>query len=233
MHSVLTHTHGKRQTRQPPAAVRALHIDGSRTAPTDDVLAAPWPQRPDTALLSETIRLFFISRDSDGFWVACDSQLQTGGIFLLRRSALKFARRRSEPTGCALMFLEEPHNLEIQNQGNRLIAWLRPAKRLLRRVAAKAGSIGARLLRACIEHRVSRAALEAELYRGRYKHSSKNDDDLPIVAESRVPRATNKQSDVTDNRRAWPVAIAFAILAAVMTGLIALRAMIGLPTFQR
>jgi hypothetical protein len=26
-----------------------------------------------------------------------------------------------------------------------------------------------------------RALIEAELYRNRYKHSSKNDDDLPIV----------------------------------------------------
>ena len=31
------------------------------------------------------------------------------------------------------------------------------------------------------EARMQRAAIEAELYLNRYKHSSKNDDDLPIV----------------------------------------------------
>jgi hypothetical protein len=32
------------------------------------------------------------------------------------------------------------------------------------------------------EARLQRAAIEAELYLNRYKHSSKNDDDLPIVS---------------------------------------------------
>jgi hypothetical protein len=44
---------------------------------------------------------------------------------------------------------------------------------------------GARLLmhavQAVAEARIQRAAIEAELYHNRYKHSSKNDDDLPIV----------------------------------------------------
>ena len=31
------------------------------------------------------------------------------------------------------------------------------------------------------EARMHKAAIEVELYRNRYKHSSKNDDDLPIV----------------------------------------------------
>ena len=31
------------------------------------------------------------------------------------------------------------------------------------------------------EARMHKAAIEAELYLNRYKHSSKNDDDLPIV----------------------------------------------------
>ena len=34
---------------------------------------------------------------------------------------------------------------------------------------------------ASAEARMQRAAIEAELYLKRYKHSSKNDDDLPIV----------------------------------------------------
>ena len=44
---------------------------------------------------------------------------------------------------------------------------------------------GARLfshaVEAIAEARMQRAKIEAELYHNRYKHSSKNDDDLPIV----------------------------------------------------
>jgi hypothetical protein len=49
----------------------------------------------------------------------------------------------------------------------------------------KAIARGARLfmhaVQAVAEARMQRAAIEAELYHNRYKHSSKNDDDLPIV----------------------------------------------------
>ena len=38
-----------------------------------------------------------------------------------------------------------------------------------------------RMFDAIAEARVHRAMIEAELYRKRYLHSSKNDDDLPIV----------------------------------------------------
>ncbi len=37
------------------------------------------------------------------------------------------------------------------------------------------------MIDAIAEARMHKAAIEAELYRNRYKHSSKNDDDLPIV----------------------------------------------------
>ena len=36
-------------------------------------------------------------------------------------------------------------------------------------------------VQAVAEARMQRVAIEAELYHNRYKHSSKNDDDLPIV----------------------------------------------------
>ena len=49
----------------------------------------------------------------------------------------------------------------------------------------KAIRSGVRLLMHTVEviaeARMQRAAIEAELYLNRYKHSSKNDDDLPIV----------------------------------------------------
>ena len=49
----------------------------------------------------------------------------------------------------------------------------------------KAIRSGTRLLLHAVEviaeARLQRASIEAELYLNRYKHSSKNDDDLPIV----------------------------------------------------
>ena len=47
---------------------------------------------------------------------------------------------------------------------------IRGGTRLLMRVAEVIG-----------EARMQKALIEAELYRNRYKHSSKNDDDLPIA----------------------------------------------------
>jgi hypothetical protein len=39
----------------------------------------------------------------------------------------------------------------------------------------------ARTMQAASEARLQQAKIEVELYRNRYKHSSKNDDDLPVV----------------------------------------------------
>jgi hypothetical protein len=145
------------------------------------------------------------------------------------------------------MILEETHNLDIENRGNRFVAQLRPAKRLMRRLASKLAAVvgtaianarvlGARWSRAYIEDRMLRAAVEVQLYRGRYKHSNKNDDDLPVVGrtEALTPARTMKgQSIVGAIRRAQPVIIAFAIFALILTGIIGLRVAIWLPTFNR
>jgi hypothetical protein len=58
---------------------------------------------------------------------------------------------------------------------------LKAAGDRVKKAATKAGLAIARFMEALAEARMHRAAIEAELYRGRYKHSSKNDDDLPIV----------------------------------------------------
>ena len=172
---------------------------------------------------------------------------EIGGIFLSQRSALRFAQRCSEPTRCATMILEDTHNLDIENRGNRFAAQLRPTKRLVRRLASKLTAlvgpaitktrlIGTRLSRAYIEDRMLGAALEVELYRGRYKHSNKNDDDLPVVGrtEALTPARTTKDQPIFGAiRRAQPVIIAFAIFALVLAGIIGLRVTIWLPTFNR
>ena len=49
---------------------------------------------------------------------------RTGGVFLFKKSALRFAKKNSGTSGCATMFLAERLELDVENRGNRLIAWI-------------------------------------------------------------------------------------------------------------
>ncbi|MGB9043919.1 MAG: hypothetical protein WCC81_15770 [Pseudolabrys sp.] len=51
----------------------------------------------------------------------------------------------------------------------------------LRKMFAAAGRLCVNIFDAIAEARAQKAMLEAELYLNRYKHTSKNDDDLPVV----------------------------------------------------
>lgn len=51
----------------------------------------------------------------------------------------------------------------------------------LRGMLAAAGRRCASIFEAIAEARAQKAMIEAELYLNRYKHASKNDDDLPVV----------------------------------------------------
>ena len=86
--------------------------------------ATKFPRRPDTGVLSETIPLFFIGRNKNGLWVAREAEGRIGGVFLLKRSALRFVKKNSVPVGCATMFLAERFELDVENQGNPLVTWL-------------------------------------------------------------------------------------------------------------
>jgi hypothetical protein len=88
----------------------------------------------DPGIVNEAIPAFFIGRNRDGFWLARDVKGQTGGMFLFERSALSFARRHSRPLGCATIFPSERFELDLENQGNTLVA---PLGRLMR-LAARA-----------------------------------------------------------------------------------------------
>lgn len=57
-------------------------------------------------------------------WVAREAEGRTGGVFLLKQSALHFAQRKSAPVGCATMFLAEPIELDTENLGNPLVRWI-------------------------------------------------------------------------------------------------------------
>jgi hypothetical protein len=51
----------------------------------------------------------------------------------------------------------------------------------VRKAIARGARLFSHAVEAIAEARMQRAKIEAELYHNRYKHSSKNDDDLPIV----------------------------------------------------
>jgi hypothetical protein len=184
--------HPQRRRAKRSAAAGRVKRHGPMRQPVAPTAATRLPQRPDPSILSEAIPLFFIGRNKDGFWVALDADGSVGGIFLLKRSALQFANTNTQPRGCATMFLSERFELDIENKGNPLAAHFGAARRIVSRLAqqlaasagkmvAAAPTLIARLSRALTEKRVHRVAIESELFRGRYKHASKNDDDLPIV----------------------------------------------------
>jgi hypothetical protein len=149
------------------------------------------PRRPDASALSEAIPLFYIGRNKSGLWVVREAAGGSGGLFLFKQSAARFARRQSEPAGCAMMFLAEPFELDVENQGSRVASLLAAAGEVAaRRMPLLARCVGsvvaewrkliAEISDAFASQRRHREAIEQELFRGRYTLSSKNDDDLPI-----------------------------------------------------
>ena len=51
----------------------------------------------------------------------------------------------------------------------------------LRKIFAATGCLCANVFDAVAEARAQKAMIEAELYLNRYRHTSKNDDDLPVT----------------------------------------------------
>jgi hypothetical protein len=90
---------------------------------------AEFPRRPGSGVLSESIPLFFIGRNNRGLWIAREAEGRTGGVFLFKQSAVRFAQKYSAPTGCATMFLADRFELDVENHGHPLVAWLDAALR--------------------------------------------------------------------------------------------------------
>jgi hypothetical protein len=155
-------------------------------------LAAQLPSRPDDSVLSATIPLFYIGRNSYGFWVAREAEGRGGGLFFFKCEAMRFARTWSAPVGCAMMFLNEPFELDLENQGDRLVE---PVQSAIEAVAYRAPRLAsfarmaftewrklvAQVSRVFAGARRNREAIENDLFHDQYMLSSKNDDDLPIV----------------------------------------------------
>ena len=96
----------------------------------------------DASVIDASIPTFFVGRNRDGFWIARDANGENGGIFLLKSSALAFARRVSEPSGCATVFPSERFELDVKNQGNPLIGYLKPLLRLLASASSRPANDG-------------------------------------------------------------------------------------------
>jgi len=166
-----------------PPASGTIHLAAARSslalqqrgrARSKSDAAHNFPRRPDTTVLNETIPLFYVGQNRHGLWVVREAEGRSGGVFLCRRSALRFARQRSEPSGCAIMFLDEPFELDIENQGSRFVAPLAAAMEVAaRRAPAPAAFVGmmatewrklvAEVARAFAAERRNRKALEREL----------------------------------------------------------------------
>jgi len=146
--------------------------------------ATQLPRRPDASALSEAIPLFYISRNKSGLWVVREAAGGGGGLFLFKQSAARFARRQSEPDGCAMMFIAEPFELDVENQGGRFAGPFAAAYKIVARligpVIAEWRKLVAEILDAFSSQRRHREAIEKELFCGQYTLASKNDDDLPI-----------------------------------------------------
>jgi hypothetical protein len=175
-----------------PAALRpARRSKPDRGARKESNRTFDLPKRPDLTVLSESIPLFYIGQNRQGCWVVRESEGRSGGRFIFRRSALRFARKQSAPLGCALMFLNEPLELDVENRGGRtfesIVAAMDRARHLAPTFAVlvemaitKWRTVVSEISRAIAGERRNRAAIERELFHGQYMLSSKNDDDLPI-----------------------------------------------------
>jgi len=118
----------------------------SGTLPAAETAKVTAAFRPlDGDIVNEAIPAFFVGRNMEGFWVARDVNGQIGGIFLLKKSAVSFARRNCRPAGCATIFPSGTFELDLENEGNPLVAhlgWLRRfSTRPRQRMASCAGKM--------------------------------------------------------------------------------------------
>jgi hypothetical protein len=100
------------------------HINQRHHAPVARGSLAQFPARPNAQALSESIPLFFIARNGNGLWVAREAEGRTGGVFLSKRSAIRYAENHSAPVGCATMFPAERLELDVGNRGGMLAGWI-------------------------------------------------------------------------------------------------------------
>ena len=127
----------------PGCSTAAIQQDGERSGipPANRPATVTAQFRPlDPGILNESIPAFFIGRNMEGFWVARDINGQIGGIFLFENSAVSFAKRNSQPAGCATIYPSKRFELDLENRGNPFVvqlgSWRRAAMHLRQRMVA-------------------------------------------------------------------------------------------------
>lgn len=103
--------------QQPSAAMRTSPARNESRSAAD----VPF-QRPGPEDLSEAIPVFFIGRNRAGHWVARSADGKSGGLFWRKQAAIRFARQSAWPAQCATIFPSENIELDLENQGNPLLA---------------------------------------------------------------------------------------------------------------
>ena len=105
------------------AVLNTRQSPGTRPKASDtDEATTLKPLDPD--VVSPALQAFFIGQNQLGLWVAREAEGRSGGLFLSRRSAIEFANRQSGDGRCALVFPTEPFELDIDNQGHPVVAWV-------------------------------------------------------------------------------------------------------------
>jgi hypothetical protein len=125
------------QRQQPGRSTAATERQSERSGilPADEPAPVTAQFQPlDPNIVNEAIPAFYIGRNKEGFWCARDVKGRIGGIFLAKNSALSFARRHSQPVGCAAIFPSERIELDLENNGNPLVVPLRSLMRLTLRL---------------------------------------------------------------------------------------------------
>ena len=177
-------------SRRPERKIGSAQVPsrwGAPSAPSNSVVE--FPSRSGLTYLSEAIPLFYIGQNRNGFWVVRDADGRSGGVFFFKASAVRFARAKTAPTGCALMFLNAPFELDRDNEGGQVVEILTATIAVARRrvptlvsfvemAVAEWRKLLARLSRAVAGERRHRAAIEHGLVHGHYRMASKIDDDL-------------------------------------------------------
>ena len=134
---------------------------------------------------------------------------------------------------------------EVASRSDRRPAASPPSAifRFIRRAAVKSATFLVHAHEVFAEARMQKAMIETELYLNRYKHSSKNDDDLPIVGSAPAEQAAPSVSPrvaltraagavVALAKRAYPAIVVLSLLATLLAATMALRLALWLPMYM-
>jgi hypothetical protein len=129
------------------------------------------PERPDPTIINESIPLFCIERNREGFWVAQDCDGPSCGSFLFKASAVQFAKKASPE--CGLMFPDRQSNVSEPVSAAPLDWMVSAAVPILHGVAdiSPRSSLGARLHQLAIISPKERASKRLPAVLARSGHS--------------------------------------------------------------